>query len=233
MLERIQKIIARSTGVSRRQAEELIRLGKVYVNGHKADVLGMKVDQNLARISVLGRRVLPPSHFQYLLLNKPKGCVVTRHDPLGRKTVYHYLPRSFHHLKPVGRLDYNSQGLLLLTDDGALSQQLTHPRFHFSKVYEVKVSPHPSARQMARLEKGFLLDGRLTQPLSIQVIEKNAKSTWLKMTLKEGRNRQIHRMCDKVGLTVKVLVRVSFGSLNLKGIPSGKWCLLKEKPKFF
>lgn len=211
-----------------------MRSGKVFVDGHKADHLGMKADQKLARISVLGRSVKKsPSDFQYLLLNKPRGCVVTRHDPEGRKTIYHYLPRSFHHLKPVGRLDYHSQGLLLLTDDGALSQQLTHPRFDFQKVYEVKVSPHPSVRQIERLEKGLMLDGRVTKPIFVLVMEQNAKSSWLKMTLQEGRNRQIRRMCDKVGLTVKTLVRVSFGTLNLAGIPSGKWCLLKEKPKFF
>lgn len=222
-LERLQKIIARSGIWSRREAEDLMRRGKVCVNGKKATLPGTKADSSLSRITVNGKPLWTPRHFDYLLFNKPRKCVVTRSDPEGRKTVYDFLPKKFHHLKPVGRLDYDSQGLLILTNDGALAQKLTHPRFDLEKIYEVKVSPKPGGRQIQRLERGVMIDGLRTRPSVVEVIRENPGSTWLKMTLHEGRNRQIRRMCEKVNLTVKTLVRTEIGPFKLKGLMPGKW----------
>ncbi len=230
-MERIQKIIARSTGLSRRQAEDLVREGKVFVDGEKITTLGFKADPVVSKITVKGKVLQQAAQLQYLLFHKPKKCVVTRDDPENRKTIYDYLPPKMKSLKPVGRLDYDSEGLLLLTNDGDLAEKLTHPRHHLRKIYQVKVSPKPGPRQIQRLQQGLWLDGRRTLPARVETIEENPKSTWLRITLMEGRNRQIRRMCEAVGLTVKTLVRTSFGPLTLSGLAIGKWKLLKERPK--
>lgn len=223
--ERLQKVIARSGIYSRRQAEKLISEGAVTVDGKKISVLGTKVDPLHAKIYVKGKPIKPQGNFQYLLFHKPKKCVVTRSDPEGRKTVYDFLPKKFFKLKPAGRLDYESEGLILLTNDGRLAQKLTHPQFHLRKVYEVKVQSKPGLRQLERLRKGIMLDGRRTLPAKIEIIRENPKSSWIKMTLREGRNRQIRRMCEKVNLNVKTLIRTEIGPFRLTGIPYGKWRL--------
>lgn len=223
MLERLQKIIARSGLYSRRQAEELIRQGKVFVNGKKITELGFKADPTCSTIAVLGKKINLRSPRKYVLFHKPRQVMVTRDDPEGRKTIYDFLPGSLKILKPVGRLDYHSEGLLLLTNDGALAYQLTHPRHEIRKVYEVKVLGKVSPRQLDRLRQGILLDGFRTKPAEVAIVNENPKSTWLKMVLYEGRNRQIRRMCDKVNLTIKTLVRTEFGPYRLSGISLGKW----------
>lgn len=229
-MERLQKIIARSSGLSRRQAEEAIAQGKVMLNGKKVTDMGVKADPTKDIISVRGKKISQQTRLQYLVLNKPRGCVVTRDDPEGRKTIYDYLPKVYHQLKPVGRLDYDSQGLVLLTNDGELAQKMTHPRFHVSKTYHVKVTLLPSERQLDRLREGVEIDGRRTQTAQIKIIDENPKSTWLEFVLEEGRNRQIRKMCEKVGLTVKTLIRVSMGSLSLQGLALRKWKLLSSTP---
>ena len=228
-MERLQKIIARSGRYSRRQAEESIAQGKVIVDGKRITKLGTKVDAASARITVNGKPIHSNPTFKYILFHKPRRCMVTRDDPDGRKTVYDYLPREFAILKPVGRLDYDSEGLLLLTNDGALAQKLSHPQFHVRKTYEVKVQPRPMPRQIQRLMHGIILDNRRTRPLAVAVVCENPKSVWLKIELEEGRNRQIRRMCEKVGLTVRTLVRISYGPFKLSGIPYGRWRLLNHK----
>ncbi len=229
-MERIQKIIARSTGLSRREAEVLIQQGQVFVDGQKITQLGVKADAHSSRIVVKGKLIQKPHQYHYLLFHKPRHCVVTRNDPEGRTTIYDYIPRQFHHLKSVGRLDYDSEGLLLLTNDGELAHKLTHPRFHLKKIYEVKVTPKPVERQLERLRNGLVIDGQRTLPASVAVIVENPKSVWLKMELSEGRNRQIRKMCEKVGLTVKTLVRVAFGPLKITGLAPRQWKLLKSIP---
>ncbi|MBI2340656.1 MAG: rRNA pseudouridine synthase [Deltaproteobacteria bacterium] len=228
-LERLQKIIASEGRYSRRQAEELIRQGKVIVDGKKVTVLGTKADPDSSRITVNGKPVSGRPAHHYLLFHKPRRCMVTRDDPEGRKTVYDYLPKKFEVLKPVGRLDYDSEGLLFLTNDGALAQKLSHPKFHIRKTYEVKVQPPPTPRQIERLTNGVVLDGRLARALSAQIVGKNPKSVWLKIELEEGRNRQIRRMCEAVGLTVKTLVRTGYGPFKLCGMPRGGWLVLNPK----
>lgn len=227
-LDRLQKVIASSGKYSRREAEELIRQGKVFVDGQKTTVLGTKVDPRTAKIKIRGHTLEIRQKFEYLLLHKPRKCVVTRSDPEGRKTIYDYLPKDYHRLKPVGRLDYDSEGLLLLTNDGDLAQHMTHPRFHLPKTYEVKVTFRPLHRQLDRLRKGVLLDdGRKTLPAEVEVILENPRSTWIQIIITEGRNRQIRRMCEEVHLSLKTLVRTAIGPFKLKGIPYGKWKLVQ------
>lgn len=223
MQERLQKTIARTGLFSRRKAEELIKLGKVFVDGKKVTELGTKVDPSHSTISVAGKKIPKVQSFQYLLFHKPRGCLVTKSDPEGRKTIYDYLPKRYHHLNPVGRLDYHSEGLVLLTNDGELANKISHPRHHFEKVYEIKVEERPTDRQLDRLRNGIMLDGRVTLPAEVTVFYENPKSTWIRFVLKEGRNRQVRRMCEEVGLTLKTLVRTKLGPYKLTGIPYGKW----------
>jgi len=231
-MERLQKIIARASGLSRRQAEEAISQGKVFLNGKKVTELGTKADPRKDLLVVRGKKINQQPHFDYILFHKPRACVVTRSDPEGRKTIYDYLPKIYHHLKPVGRLDYDSQGLILLTNDGELAQKLTHPRFHLPKTYHVKVTPLPAFRQLERLREGVEIDGRRTKPAVVKVVDENPKSTWLEFVLEEGRNRQIRKMCEAVGLTVKTLIRVSMGPLSLSGIALRQWKILSGPPPF-
>lgn len=230
MKERIQKVLAQGGEYSRRQIEKYIEERLVKVNGIVVTAQGMKVDPQTDRIQVKGKA------FRYhheervvVLMNKPKQVIVSRYDPEDRATVYEYLPKAFHHLKPVGRLDFNSQGLILLTNDGDLILKLTHPRYHISKVYHVKLSSHPEEGQLKVLRQGIILDGERTMPPDIKILEKNRTSTVLQMTLHEGKNRQIRRMCEAVGLTVKELKRVSIGKLQLKQLRAGRYRLLTEK----
>ncbi len=221
-LQRLQKVIAASGHYSRREAEDLITRGLVSVNGKRVTEMGVKCDPLRDAVKVQGRLVASQVKPEYVLFHKPKKCLVTRDDPEGRKTIYDFLPRKYHHLKSVGRLDYDSEGLLLLTNDGELMNKLTHPRAHVAKEYEVKVSPIPTEAKLARLKKGMILDGRKTLPLEASFIEVGDQSAWIKMVLQEGRNRQIRRMCEMVGLTVKKLIRTRVGPFELKGIKRGE-----------
>ncbi|MBX7148078.1 rRNA pseudouridine synthase [bacterium] len=222
-LERLQKVIANRGKHSRRQAEDLIKAGKVIVDGKKVTTMGVKIDSAHAEIVVLGKKLPPLESYIYLFFHKPRECMVTRSDPEGRKTIYDYLPKKYHKLKPVGRLDFESEGLLLLTNDGELSLKLTHPRYEGRKTYHVKVEGRPSEKQLDRLRKGVVIDDSKTQPVPTTIVEENPKSTWLEMVLSEGRNRQIRKMCEKVFLNVKTLVRVKMGPFKLTGIPYGKY----------
>lgn len=223
--ERIQKVIAEAGEYSRRAVERLIDEKKIKVNGIVVTTKGMKVDPAVDRIQVDGKafKFTKPEKAIAIILNKPRRVLVTRQDPEGRKTVYELLPQKYSTLKPVGRLDYNSQGALILTNDGNLILKLTHPRYHLDKVYHVKVSSHPDERQIKRLRQGVVIDGSRTMPAEIKVIEKNPSSALMEFTLQEGRNRQIRKMCEVVGLTVKELRRVAIGPVKLKGLRSGSY----------
>lgn len=223
--ERIQKVLAASGLYSRRQVEKLIDEGKIKVNGVVLRRKGLAVNPLTDRIQVEGKafRYEPVEETVAILVNKPRRVVVTRSDPEGRKTVYDLLPAKYATFKPIGRLDYNSQGALILTNDGDLILKLTHPRYHFPKTYEVKVSSHPDEKQIARLERGVVIDGVRTLPAKIQVSETRESSALLRITLTEGKNRQIRNMCDAVGLTVKELRRISIGPVRLKGLRSGQF----------
>lgn len=233
MKQRIQKIIAASGQYSRRAVERLIDERKIRVNGVVVTAKGFLVDPLTDRIQIGGKNVVyrRDNGSRAILLNKPRRCLVTRSDPAGRKTIYDLIPKALSGLKPAGRLDYNSQGALILTNDGDLLLRLTHPRYHWDKVYEVKLSSHPDKRQLDRLRRGIVLDGRRTLPADVTVMRKHQTTTVLRFVLKEGKNRQIRRMCEAVGLTVKELRRVAIGPVRLKGLRSGQFRELSRRER--
>ena len=215
--------------MSRRAAEEEIKNGKVTVNGRVA-TLGLRIDPERDVIIYKGRKILPPKRAKtYILLNKPKGIVTTLSDEKGRKTILSLIEDLGVRVYPVGRLDYNSDGLLLLTDDGELTNRLTHPKHQIPKIYHVKVKGDVSDEQMARLTSALIIDGYKIQPVAVEILKKEASSTVLKMTLYEGRNRQIRKMCAICDLTVKSLTRVAIGKIKLGDLPSGSWRYLTIK----
>ena len=226
---RLQKYFTDCGVLSRRAAEKEIEEGRVKVNGHPA-TLGTKIDPTVDLVLWQGKPVLPTAEkHHYIALNKPRGYITSTSDPQNRKCVTELLTGHTGRVYPIGRLDYISEGLLLLTDDGTLANRLTHPKHHLSKVYRVKVAEHITDEQYEALTSEMELDGYTIQPVLVTVVGKDETGTLLKMTLNEGRNRQIRKMCEKVGLTVKRLCRVSIGNVKLDGLPVGKWRYLTEK----
>lgn len=226
---KLQKYFSDCAIMSRRAAEEEIKNGKVTVNG-KAATLGLRIDPERDVIIYKGRKILPPKRAKtYILLNKPKGVVTTLSDEKGRKTVLSLIEDLGVRVYPVGRLDYNSDGLLLLTDDGELTNRLTHPKHQIPKIYHVRVKGDVSDKQLARLTSALVIDGYKIQPVAVEVLKKEPSSTTLKMTLYEGRNRQIRKMCAICDLTVKALTRVAIGKIKLGDLPSGLWRYLTPR----
>lgn len=217
--ERLQKILAGAGVASRRASEEIITAGRVSVNGVVVTELGTKADPDSDEISVDGKPLRRTRRLLYFLLNKPKGYVTTVSDPEGRATVMDLLPKDVERVYPVGRLDYGSEGLLLMTNDGELAQLLTKAGSHVPKTYLVKVSGRPSEKDIARLRAGIsipLEDGRRvrTSPAKIRLAE-NTPNPWYEVVLIEGRNRQIRRMFREVGFDVEKIKRVQLGPLRL------------------
>lgn len=228
--ERIQKIVASTGQYSRREVEKLIEVGRVKVNGIVIQEKGIKVHPIKDRIQIDGKAFqFQQQKTEAILLNKPRRVIVSRKDTEGRKTVYDLLPKKYATFKPIGRLDYNSQGALILTNDGDLILHLTHPRYHMPKVYEVKLSSHPDEKQLKRLRQGVLLDGQRTLPAKIKILETHKTSSVIEMILEEGKNRQIRRMCEAVGLVVKELRRVAVGPVKIKNLRSGQYRHLTPK----
>ncbi|MBI1242454.1 pseudouridine synthase [Umezakia ovalisporum] len=237
MEARLQKIMAHWGIASRREAEEMIRRGRVQVNGVVAN-LGQKVDTQTDKILVDGQLVSShkPPPLIYLLLNKPAGVVSTCHDPQGRKTVLDLLSPELRKglgLHPVGRLDAESTGALILTNDGNLTFALTHPSHSIPKTYQVLVKGHPTAAVLERWRKGVVLEGRKTRPAQVTLIESLAKNSHLEIVLKEGRNRQIRRVAQELGYPVIKLHRSSIGPIQLKMpklplLHEGKYRLLND-----
>ncbi|MHB8797462.1 MAG: pseudouridine synthase [Thermoanaerobaculia bacterium] len=226
--ERLQKVLAAAGVASRRAAEELIREGRVTVNGTVVRELGTKADPAVDHVKVDGKRLRPPASHRYILMNKPRGVVVTRDDPQHRPTVYNLLgARVSEPVVPVGRLDFDSEGLLLLTNDGALAYRIAHPSGGCQKEYEVKVSGVPTPARIAKLARGVLLDGTRTAPAKVELVETTPErdgvggNAWLRVVLGEGRSRQVRRMLESVGHKVSKLRRVAIGPLRDKKIPVG------------
>lgn len=231
MPDRLQKILASAGLASRRKAEQLILDGRVSVNGQIVTELGTKADPATDTIAVDGKPIHAAQRFVYLLLNKPKGYVTTTHDPEGRPTVLQLLGNLPERVYPVGRLDYASEGLLLLTNDGALAQQLTKAASHVPKTYHVKISGKPSKPSLQKLRNGITipLDDRRVKlsPTKIHLLQ-DAPNPWYEITLIEGRNRQIRRMFQQIGHHVEKIKRVQLGPLSLD-VPPGKFRPLTEK----
>ncbi len=219
---RLQKVLADAGVASRRHAEELIRAGRVTLNGKMIRAMGVKVDPERDRIAVDGRPLYTPSEHTYLMLHKPRHVITTVSDPQGRPTVIDYIPRD-KRLFPVGRLDTNSEGLVLLTDDGELANRLMHPRYEHEKEYRVLIEGRPSNDALEKLRAGVPLEEARTAPALIRVEEHVQGDTWLRIVLREGRKRQIRRMVEAVGHRVERLIRVRLGPLELGDLPPGQW----------
>lgn len=226
MPDRLQKILAAAGIASRRKSEELILAGRVAINGAVVTELGTKADPATDKITLDGKPLAAPQRHLYFLLHKPKGFVTTVSDPEGRPTVMDLLGKIPARVYPVGRLDYASEGLLLLTNDGDLAQKLTKAGEHMPKTYNVKISGRPDERSIQRLRQGITItleDGRRvkTSSAKIHLIE-DAPNPWYEVTLIEGRNRQIRRMFQQIGFLVEKIKRVQFGPLKLD-VPPGKF----------
>jgi 23S rRNA pseudouridine2605 synthase len=218
-VERLQKILSQAGVASRRASEALMLQGRVMVNGVTVRELGTKADPARDDIRVDGRRVRIAEHHRYLLLNKPRGYVTTRSDPERRPTVIDLLKGVKEYVYPVGRLDYDSEGLLILTNDGDLAAHLTHPSHEVPRVYEVEVLGVPDERDLERLRRGIMLEGRRTQPADIRVV----KPGLLLITIREGRNRQVRKMCEAIGHPVDHLRRIAIGPLKDARLKPGYW----------
>jgi pseudouridine synthase len=218
-MERLQKILSQSGIASRRASEKLMLEGRVSVNGTTVTELGTKADPAHDDIRVDGSRVKKAGRHVYLLLNKPRGYVTTRSDPEKRKTVLDLLKGVREYIYPVGRLDYDSEGLLILTNDGDLAARLTHPRHGVARVYEARVLGTPDAHDISRLAKGVAIEGRRTGPA--EVIELGPGR--LRITVREGRNRQVRKMCDAIGHPVEELRRVAIGPIRDPKLKIGHW----------
>lgn len=219
--ERIQKILSQAGIASRRAAEDLIREGRVRLNGKVILELGTKADPTKDRITVDGRAALPRK-LHYVAYHKPVGVVSTMSDPEGRPAIGDVVRGLKDRLFPVGRLDFESSGLVLLTNDGDLAQRLTHPRYQVPKVYRVKVRGRPDESALERLRSGVRLEDGMTAPAEVQVESVLPNKARLRIVLREGRQRQVRRMCEAVGHPVERLSRVAIGPLRLGSLPVGE-----------
>lgn len=227
--EKIHKFIARCGIASRRKAEELIQAGRVTVND-KLATIGQRIDPLTDVVKVDGKKIEPKKDYIYIILNKPKGVVTTAEDELGRKTVLDFIKKhidlSAHRVFTVGRLDKNSVGLVFLTDDGEVAYHLMHPKEKIPKVYIVKVKGHTSKASLRELEKGVVIEGRKTLPCKIEVLKKEKSLTKLRITLFEGKKRQIRKMMKLINHPVVHLERVAIGPLKLGKLKRGSFRIL-------
>ncbi|SEN23319.1 pseudouridine synthase [Paenibacillus sp. OV219] len=229
-MERLQKILAQAGVASRRKCEELILSGVVEVNGEPVTTLGVKADPAVDVITVKGRQIKGESKL-YLMLHKPKGVITSASDPQGRKVVKDYLPGIKERVYPVGRLDYDTEGLLLLTNDGEFANLLTHPSHHVPKTYWATVKGIPHGSALERLQQGILLEDGMTAPAEVEYHDVNTEKNQatITITIYEGRNRQVRRMFDAINHPVVLLRRIRFGELGLHGLARGKFRHLTPK----
>ena len=224
---RLNQAIASTGFCARRKADELIAAGRVKVNGKVVQDFSRQINPDVDRLTV-GRIELKFANHIYVAMNKPAGVVTTRSDESSRETVIDLLPNELRMLRPVGRLDMYSEGLLLLTNDGNFAQQLTHPSMHVSKIYEVKVRGPIEDRHLDMMARGVELDDGTTLPAKVKLISRNKTYSDFEISIREGRNRQIRRMCTHLGYSVVRLVRLGIGRLQLGQIPTGSWRYLTD-----
>ena len=220
--ERLQKILAHAGVASRRKAEELITAGRVSVNGETVTTLGSKADLSIDKVKVDGRVLSEPKHHLYIALNKPKNCVSTVHDPQGRQTVMSFFKGARERIYPIGRLDYASEGLLLLTNDGDFANRLMSPASHVTKTYLVKVNGGLTPEQEEEFRHGIPMHGRRTAPAGLKLIRKTV-NPWYEVRLVEGRQNQIRIMFKHFGRLVEKLKRVKIGFLDLGDLKPGAY----------
>ena len=231
--ERLQKILSRWGVASRRKAEELIVGGRVSVNGKTVVELGSKADPDVDQIRVVGKHIRPPSQKLYLMLHKPKNCITTTFDPEGRETVMSFLKGVKERVYPVGRLDYQSEGLLLLTNDGDFANAILSAKNKVPKTYQVKTNGYLTAEQEEEFRQGIPVHGRRTAPAKLKVI-KRAENPWYEVELIEGRQNQIRLMFQSFGLMVEKLRRIQIAFLKLGSLPPTHWrSLTREELKRF
>ena len=223
MRERLQKLLSQAGIASRRQAEAMITAGRVAVNGEVVTELGSKADPDQDMIVVDGRPLMVTAVKRYILLYKPSGYMTTLKDPEGRPLVIDLLKGIGERVYPVGRLDYNSEGLLLLTNDGDWANRLAHPRYEIDKEYHVRVQGQVTPEQVDRLGAGVTLEDGRTAPATVMMLKESEHNTWISVTIHEGRYRQVRRMCEAVGLSVVRLRRNRYGFLNLAGLKPGEF----------
>ena len=221
MEKRLSKILAEAGLASRRGSERLIAEGRVTVNGETVTAQGTTADPARDRITVDGRPLVGPEPKRYLLLNKPRGYLTSRSDPRGRPVVLDLVREERFRLFPVGRLDFDAEGLLLLTNDGDLAQRLLHPRFGMRRVYEVEVQGRVSAPELPRWERGVTLTDGLAKPSEVRLLRRTQGTTWLSLVFSEGRYREVKRFCQALGHRVVRLRRVQFGPLRLGRLAPG------------
>ena len=229
MKERLQKILSKAGHASRRHAEKLIAEGRVKVNGVVVKHLAFKADPRRDHIRVDGRPISKFESKVYLLLNKPRGCVTTLDDPLGRPTIRDFLHGEKKRVYPVGRLDFDSEGLLILTNDGELHHRLTHPRYGIPRTYLVKVRGIPDPGAMRRVRDGIVLEDGVTLPAKLHIVKRLKRNSWMRFIVYEGRNKLIKKMCDAISHPVIRLRRIRYGSLTLGGLKLGKYRYLTSK----
>ena len=227
MKERIQKILSQHGVASRRQAEQMILDGRITCNGQVCTI-GQTADDELDEILVDGRKLPSIGTPVYIMLHKPKGYVTTLSDEKGRKNAAMLVSDCGTRVYPVGRLDMDSEGLLLFTNDGEFANRMMHPSHNVDKIYQVHVSGY-SQTALLQLQKPIVLDGYKISPPKIQVLSVDGNTAKLLITIHEGRNRQVRRMCAKAGMAVKRLIRIQEDSLQLGDLPAGKWRYLTEK----
>lgn len=229
-LERLQKILAQAGVASRRKCEELIVAGQVEVNGEKVTELGAKADPATDVITVNGKPIRAEKKL-YLMLNKPKGVITSANDPQGRKVVTDFLHGIQERVYPVGRLDYDTEGLLLLTNDGELANLLTHPRHHVPRTYLATVKGIPHGTSLEKLQKGIELEDGVTAPAEVEYydVDTEKNEATITITITEGRNRQVRRMFEAIRHPVRKLKRIKFGDLTLQSLPRGKYRHLTQQ----
>ncbi len=226
---RLQKFLSEAGIASRRKAEILIMAGKVEVNGKIVTELGTKIDTEKDVVYYNHKKVEKKQKLIYIMLHKPEGYVTTVKDQFQRPTVLDLLKTVKERVYPVGRLDYDTSGLLLLTNDGALTYRLTHPKHNIEKTYEAKLFGTPSEADILQFLKGVLIDGKKTQPAKLEILEKGEKYCTVRIIIQEGRNRQVRKMCQAIKHPVAQLKRVGTGTLYLKNLEKGKYRYLTEK----
>lgn len=229
-MERLQKVLAQAGIASRRKCEEIILAGRVAVNDKPVTELGVKVDPAQDHITVDGRPISSQSHV-YVLFHKPKGVITSVTDPKGRRVVTDYLKGIKERIYPIGRLDYDTEGLLLLTNDGEFANLLAHPKYEIPKTYYAEVKGVPHGTELDKLRNGIMLDDGMTAPAEVEYVDVDPEGSYavISVTITEGRNRQIRRMFEAIKHPVHRLRRVQYSNLTLAGVPRGKYRLLKPQ----